>query len=862
MFVHFTEKGAKDTPHYKLMVLLEEELPECHRRETTDDLAEKFCVNHGSSKNSRKRLSRTLFLVPRTRLDLLPQYARLAATLDRVYKDICPPLVGELEKQFYGLAKFKKNQNLEARLKNARFLAELTKFRVAPPIIAFRCMKTCLDDFAGYNIDVLCCLLEFCGRYLFRTKHTFSRLSNLLETMMRLRKARNLDLRSIALIDSAFFMVKPPERAKRQVKVLPPLEAYIKYVLMVKLVPEEAVVELVTKQLLRLPWNSPTEICGELVAKYMVKACYKGRYMAVGAVSQVAAGLRRSHPEIHVRLTDSVLEGLERALEEPALRDQQRTVSLVRLLGELYASSLVSTSVVFDMLYHFVDFGHEVPEALRQASSGAAALQTSLPTISQPIKEDEELEADETDGAAAIVPVGVSQYSKYDPRVPSLIDPPTSVLRIKLVCTLLDVSGQFLAIGSNLAKLQRFMTRFQRYLFTKPILPAEIEFGILDTFDSLESRLKDQSKKDERTPGAGKEFVRYSSWFDAHNATTAAEETEALLLARAKSKLIAKGGSGEPGTDEPDDGDSMSEMEEEEDYDADVQSACSSAGADVVSASDDSESRSDGESDSDDEDGSDTDDSEELSDEYCSESDSGTDDTHETDVDDIDEEEMDEEAVQAAYTLQLEAEIFDREVRKLTMEALEKGKSAARVNVSKTADTMVHASNVVAKRPDGVPGGEDPVASRSLVGDGSGVSFKLLKRGHRGRVEVRDLVVPAETNLARQAGRHDDEAARERDLLKARVLQYEAESSELYSGNVYMDQTKLQVIRNRPLSMEDIDRNFGTTGGGSSSGGGEVGRPQSSSSGREIRPSYTSSSGGRGGGRGRGGTGGRTLRMW
>ena len=47
------EKGEskdenKDTPHYKLMVLLEQELPECSRREQIDELAEKFCTNHGS----------------------------------------------------------------------------------------------------------------------------------------------------------------------------------------------------------------------------------------------------------------------------------------------------------------------------------------------------------------------------------------------------------------------------------------------------------------------------------------------------------------------------------------------------------------------------------------------------------------------------------------------------------------------------------------------------------------------------------------------------------------------------------------------------------------------------------------------
>lgn len=180
----------KDAPHYKLTVLLEQELPECIRREQVDEISEKFCVNHGSSKNSRKRLTKTLFLVPRTRLDLIPFYSRVAAILDRVFPDIAPPLVTDLEQQFHGQAKFKKNQNLESRLKTARYIGELTKFRVAPPIISLRCIRRCLDDFNGFNVDVACCMLESCGRYLYRTKHSSARVTVLMDAMMRISKAR------------------------------------------------------------------------------------------------------------------------------------------------------------------------------------------------------------------------------------------------------------------------------------------------------------------------------------------------------------------------------------------------------------------------------------------------------------------------------------------------------------------------------------------------------------------------------------------------------------------------------------------------------------------------------------------------
>jgi regulator of nonsense transcripts 2 len=142
------------------------------------------------------------------------------------------------------------------------------------------------------------------------------------------------------------------------------------------------------------------------------------------------------------------------------------------------------------------------------------------------------------------------------------------------------------------------------------------------------------------------------------------------------------------------------------------------------------------------------------------------------------------------------------------------------------------------------------------------VKFQLLKKGHKGKMEAKQFFVPVDTNLAAVATRQDDEAARERDMIKARVLKYEIDSAEsLHGGNVYLEQEKLQVIRNRPLSMEEIDRNFGTMGGNlrpdkPKSGGTGGGRGYAGGTG-----GGRGSAGGRGG-RGRGGRGsssGRTL---
>jgi len=62
----------------------------------------------------------------------LPYYSRLAATLTKYLTDIGPSLVQALEEEFQFLKGKKDQMNVEGRLKNIRFLGELTKFRVAP----------------------------------------------------------------------------------------------------------------------------------------------------------------------------------------------------------------------------------------------------------------------------------------------------------------------------------------------------------------------------------------------------------------------------------------------------------------------------------------------------------------------------------------------------------------------------------------------------------------------------------------------------------------------------------------------------------------------------------------------------------
>ena len=843
------DQDNKDTPHYRLQVLLEQELPECHNRAQIDAVAEKFCSNHATTKAARKRLSRTLFLVPRVRLDLLPYYARLAAIMDKVFDDISAPLVSELEAQFHGQTRWKKQQNLEGRMKTSRFLGELTKFRVAPPIVVMRALRRCLDDFSGFNIDIVCCLLESCGRYLYRMPHTRKRMTLLLDTIMRIKKAKNLDERSIALINSAMFMVNPPQiSASKHAKILSPIEAYLKDLFMVRLTQEASMVSLVSKQVQRLPWSDPTQECGELVVKYMLKACRKGRYKAVGAVAAVAFALKRSKPEVMTRLADTTIEELTWALEHPNLRDHQRTIVHARLLAELHNRCLVSAPTIFDFLYAFINIGHEIPLALRAVSekwnaesmgdfnaAPGEAPTTFMATsgdVSQIIVEDEEMEGEEgvtpfteegpDEANKPPAAVAVSEASTYDPRVPTLLDPPNSPFRIMLVCTVLEnvlnssLSNHGHILQPNSAsKLAGFLAAFQRYLFTKTTLPSEVEFNLLDLFDGLDSRLRrktlSKKRRGETTIQSTAGFERYHNWLDAHNATVAMERTRAVNKKRTDARLFGQCGiysvANTSGLDDVDE--HMAVSDEEDDESIDDQASINSAeDMSIDGDSNDSISSegslSDGDS---------------LSDE-----DSGA---------SCDEEADPQAGAEEEYVRQKEDDAFEREIRRLTADAIEKGKITARSTGGKVSDAMPVASQLVLKRSTVTHDAPPSAASLLPFGINEGMSFQLLKKGHKGRTESKQLFIPTDTNLARTATKQDDEAARERVRLKKQVLRYAAESAqqdERTGGNVYLEQERLKTNRNRPLTMDRIDQEFGasdrrpTAGGGSGRGDGGRGR--------------------------------------
>lgn len=140
-------------------------------------------------------MAKVLYEVPRNQLALIPFYARFTATINQYFKDIGVEIVSLLEQEFNKLYEDNDVIKIETKIRNIRFLGELTKFDVCPAQIILECLKKCLDDFHAHNIEIIINLLETCGKYLYRSDESISiKFQNLLEILQRYKESKNIFL--------------------------------------------------------------------------------------------------------------------------------------------------------------------------------------------------------------------------------------------------------------------------------------------------------------------------------------------------------------------------------------------------------------------------------------------------------------------------------------------------------------------------------------------------------------------------------------------------------------------------------------------------------------------------------------------
>ncbi|OAG35932.1 hypothetical protein AYO21_09859 [Fonsecaea monophora] len=409
-------------------------LPELQTKDMVDQVALDFCFLN--SKASRNRLVKTIQEVPKGRLDLLPLYARLAATLGQYMPDVVQGLISHLDDEFRSLQRRKSKDFLgQIRMANIRYLAELTKFGIVPEHVIFHCFKVSLDDFSRMNIEIIAHLLENCGRYLLRNPETSPRMSSFLETLNRKKSAQHMGTQERMLIENALYYVDPPQRAAIQQKERTPTELFVRQLVYVDMTKRNYM--KVLKTIRKLHWEEKEVV--QMLEKIFSKPG-KVKFSNIHLLAVLLQALFRYHQDFTVGIIDNVLEQITLGLEQNDFKFNQRRVAEVKYLGELYNYKMIDSTVVFDTLYRIVTFGHEG---------------------------------------------GTPQPGNFTP-----FDPPDEFFRIRLICTLLDTCGICFDRGSSRKKLDFFLTFFQYYMATKDPLPMEIEFLVQDTYSLVRPNWK------------------------------------------------------------------------------------------------------------------------------------------------------------------------------------------------------------------------------------------------------------------------------------------------------------------------------------------------------------------------------------
>jgi regulator of nonsense transcripts 2 len=327
-------------------------LPDLTSKDLIDQAAIDFCFVN--SKASRNRLIKAVQEIPKGRSDLLPSYSRLVATLGRYMTDVTKGLVDHLDQEFRSLQRRKEKEFLgQARLGNIRYLAELTKFGVVPEHVIFHCLKVSLDDFSRMNIEIICNLLENCGRYLFRNPETSPRMTSFLETLKRKKSVQHIGQQERMLIENAVYYVDPPVRAAIQQKERTPMDLFIRKLIYLDM--NSRNYTRILKQIRRLHWEEPDVVA--ILEKIFSKPG-KVKYGNIHLLAILASALYRYHQDFVTAVIDNVLEYIVLGLEQNDFKFNQRRIAETKYLGELYNYRMVDHPVIFDAMYRIMTFGH------------------------------------------------------------------------------------------------------------------------------------------------------------------------------------------------------------------------------------------------------------------------------------------------------------------------------------------------------------------------------------------------------------------------------------------------------------------------------------------------------------------------
>lgn len=218
-----------------------------------------------------------------------------------------------------------------------------------------------MEDLTGHNIDIVCSLLETCGRYLFKNTETHETTQAFLDIILRKQQAHSLDPKYGFMIENALYTCNPPDIPITVTEKKEPIELLLHKLIFQDL--SRSNVQDVTTLLRKMPWDDEAVVCK--IRKLFLEV-WNNKSSNIPLLAFMTGELSEWHPDFAMSIVDRTLEEIRIGIEANIFKHNQRRISIIRYVGELYNYRLIRSSVIFDTLYLLLRFGHSTFYSNRQ----------------------------------------------------------------------------------------------------------------------------------------------------------------------------------------------------------------------------------------------------------------------------------------------------------------------------------------------------------------------------------------------------------------------------------------------------------------------------------------------------------------
>jgi len=321
--------------------------------------------------------------------------------------------------------------------KNIMFFTEMIKFDLIPEHVVFHKIRSLILNLSTpNNIEILSIFIEISGKYL------LSEHNKLMEEMLALlevkRKSDKLTINNKMAISNLFLLLRPQsiKSIQGKKKTLKPQQAFLK-----TLIRSELSLTTVKKIqiIIRIADMNDPDILHTLLSLFTKPE--KINYENIVPLSHI---LKNTRPDFKVFVVDTILEEIIRGLEINDYRYNRIRMAHCKYITEIYERKIVSISLIHDLLYKIITFGHP--------------------------------------------------YNNPVPNRISESDLPDDYFRIHLVCNILqNMSSRG---NSSTDKFNIFLKYFDYYIFLKdqPI-PKDCEFKIVKAFEKFKFERSENLKE-------------------------------------------------------------------------------------------------------------------------------------------------------------------------------------------------------------------------------------------------------------------------------------------------------------------------------------------------------------------------------